>query len=276
MKLLQNLPLLLFAARPGVAEPAAEPQYILSNPPASDSDYRIPTAYESAVMGRRILGLTPLGTVATVFPGASDRLAAEENRPDGLGGVPVGLMEYVADCEDTGNPTFLAIQIATTFKNIRAGSNVSLAQQWTPPYPPKKRIKSLSFLDRLLGCGNSADDDEPKDTVPYSAANLPRYSLFGYTEKIESMSSKDLAECFVKKHPDAKYWLPGNQIHESEFVRMVVTHIYWVGGFGDRAYIGWIPVEDWRNVTKKESEDLRLPGEKKGWKEWSAWNIDDL
>jgi hypothetical protein len=52
-------------------------------------------------------------------------------------------------------------------------------------------------------------------------------------------------------------------------VRLVVQDIYWVGGFGDRAYIGWIDAKDWRNVTRKEWEVVRLPGEQKGWKEWA-------
>lgn len=46
--------------------------------------------------------------------------------------------------------------------------------------------------------------------------------------------------------------------------------IYWVGGFGDRAYIGWIPVEEWENVTREEWEKIKLPGEQKGWKEWTV------
>jgi hypothetical protein len=263
MRLLRHLPLVVLASNCCAAEPAPDPQYIFQNPPPSETDYRIPTAYESAVMGRRILALTPLGTLATVFPGSGDgHFSSQENRPDGLGGMPHGLMEYVADCEEDGNPTFLAIKIETSFKNVRDGSNISLAQQWTPPYPPDKRIKS-TFVDWVLG------RDEPKDTVPYSAANLPRYSLLGYLEKIDSLSSKALASCFVSKHPDAKYWLPGNRIHESEFVRLVVTQIYWIGGFGDRAYIGWIDPADWKNVTRKEWEAVELPGEKKGWKEWS-------
>lgn len=71
-------------------------------------------------------------------------------------------------------------------------------------------------------------------------------------------------------HKDAKYWLPGNRIHSAEWVRLVVQDIYWVGGFGDRAYIGWIDAEDFKNVTKEEWEDVRLPGEKKGWREWAV------
>jgi hypothetical protein len=288
MKLPNSIPLIPLAAV-AVAE-ASTPQYIFSNPPASaSSGYRIPTSYESAVLGRRILALTPLGNVATVFPDSSKgQYEAEENRPSGLGGLPHSLMEYVADCEDEGNPTFLAIDVETTFKNVRDGSNISFAQQWAPPYPPNKRIKSASTtessgpLSRLLnwlGLGFNDDDDEesgPKELVPYSAANLPRFSLLGYIEKIDDVSTAKLSECFVEKHPDAKYWLPGSRVHVSEFVRLVVQQVYWVGGFGDRAYIGWIPIDEWKNVTREEWEKVSLPGEKKGWKEWSLGTVGDL
>lgn len=243
------------------------------------SPRHIPTSYESAVMGRRILALSPLGTLATIFPDDNNNngnLSPQENRPAGVGGMPHGLMEYISDCEsdDQGNPTLLAITIETSFKNIAAGSNVSLAVQWTPPHPPAKRIQSItSKITSLFGLGSS-DDDSP---VPYSAANLPRFSILGHVEKIPDgdnlrtgQPGAKLASCFVKTHPDARYWLPGSRVHESHFVRLVVDQIYWVGGFGDRAFIGWIPVEEWNKVTREEWEDIRLPGEKKGWKEWSV------
>ncbi|KAI4604184.1 hypothetical protein KJ359_000314 [Pestalotiopsis sp. 9143b] len=286
MKLSRGLQL---AACAGVcaADSLAEPQYIFSMPEdQSASTYRIPTAYESAVQGRRILNRTPLGVLSTVFPGSSktesassdeDGFSSQENRPSGLGGLPVGLMDYIADCEEDGNPTILAINIATSFKNVAAGSNISLALQWTPPYPPAKRIKSASvcsLLDRVLGKCRSEDDEddeEDREPVPYSAANLPRFSMIGYLEKLPTTAS--LSKCFVDTHPDAKYWLPGNRIHEAEFVRLVVQQIYWVGGFGDRAYIGWLSPDDWKNITREEWEDVRLPGEKKGWKEWSVQEL---
>jgi hypothetical protein len=228
--------------------------------PASDQSFRIPTSYESAVLGRRILALTPLGTLATVFPEdkppSSDGSSTQEKRPSGLAGTPYGLMEYIADCEEAavGNPTILALPIGTTFKNAAAGSNVTLAVQWTPPHPPAKRIKSSSWLS-YLGLG-AADEDAGQEghhdiALPYSAANLPRFSLIGHLERIEGGDDREgdvgskLASCYVKTHPDAKYWLPGNRIHVAHFVRLVVEQIYWVGGFGDRAFIGWIPVEEW-------------------------------
>ncbi|KAF3019739.1 hypothetical protein E8E14_009963 [Neopestalotiopsis sp. 37M] len=269
-----------------VADPSTEPQYVFSMPEdPSTTIYKIPTAYESAVQGRRILNRTPLGVLSTVFPESKSDMSSDdggvseqERRPSGMGGMPVGLMDYIADCEEDGNPTILAINIATSFKNVAAGSNISLALQWTPPYPPAKRIKSVptcSLLDRVLRKCHSEDDDndeeEDYEPVPYSAANLPRFSILGYLEKLPTTAS--LSKCFVDTHPDAKYWLPGNRIHEAEFVRLVVQQIYWVGGFGDRAYIGWLSPDDWKNITREEWEDVRLPGEKKGWKEWSAQEL---
>ena len=41
----------------------------------------------------------------------------------------------------------------------------------------------------------------------------------------------------------------------------MVEQVYWIGGFGDRAYIGWIPVDEWRVVTMGEVEGCRLVGE---------------
>lgn len=246
---------------------------------------KIPTSYESAVMGRRILALSKLATLSTVFPQDSDSgIGATERRPAGLGGIPIGLMDYVADCEDAGNPTILAIEIATSFKNVREGSNITLSMRWTPPYPPSQRISAFSRLASFmpfvsqLGSSKAAPEDDSSpasnnpDPVPYSAANLPRFSLIGYLEYVKPgpLESVRLASCFTRKHQDAKYWLPGNMIHTASWARIVVTEVYWIGGFGDRAYIGWIPVEEWQNVTTSEWQSIRLPGEKRGWKEWSV------
>ena len=265
------------AAFAAAVSAAREPRSIVET--RADASSKIPTSYESAVMGRRILALSKLATLSTVFPDNSDASAAE-HRPADLGGVPIGMMDYVADCEDEGNPTILAIKIATSFKNVKAGSNMTLSMRWTPPYPPSRRMSFFSRLTSFFHGDKSPyelmeqDDDAAAtapDTVPYSAANLPRFSLIGHLEPInpDTVQSLRLATCFVSKHRDAKYWLPGNRIHEAEWARLVVTHVYWVGGFGDRAYIGWIPVEEWQSVTKTEWTSITLPGEKKGWSEWA-------
>jgi hypothetical protein len=228
-------------------------QHLFSNS-ADAVGYRIPTVHESAVQARRILRLENIGTLSTVFPHSSglslehSEVSPLENRPDGLGGVPIGLMDYYADCEpDTGNPTILAISIATSFKNVAAGSNITLSLR-----------------------------HHPQDGRWHSAAALPRYSLIGHLEDItESEATKSgLGACFVKSHPDAVAWLPGNRIHESHWVRLVVDQVYWIGGFGDRAYIGWIPLDEWQSVTEEEVDRCRLPGEKPGRWSLERWSLE--
>lgn len=83
------------------------------------------------------------------------------------------------------------------------------------------------------------------------------------------MGEHGIKSCFLASHPDATLWTPGNDIHESWWARLVVEEVYWIGGFGDQAYIGWIPVEIYRAVTAKEVNKVRLVGEK-GWMEKSS------
>ena len=227
------------------AAPAPPPlQHVFANSVLSSfASYRIPSLHESAVQGRRILNMSSIATFSSVFPGASS--SAFENRPDDLGGAPIGLMEYYASCgSQPYNPTILAIGIATTIKNARAGSNVTLSLRYHPP-------------------ANHPPSDDP---YTYSPANLPRFSLIGHIEPLSARTIKEdnIAACFLTAHPDAELWTPGNDIHESLWARLVVNDIYWVGGFGDRAYIGWIPVTEWGGVTTEEVKDARLVGEE-GW-----------
>ncbi|KAI5464187.1 pyridoxamine 5'-phosphate oxidase-domain-containing protein [Mariannaea sp. PMI_226] len=273
----------------GLAAPAHAfdlPDIVFSNNAEAATEHRIPSSFESAVIARRVLHLTKLATLSTIFPSSTryDGAHDAEIRPPGLDGIPIGLMDYVADCEDEGNPTILEIKIATTFKNARAGSNITLSMNWVPPYPPSRRISLLSRLSAYVPFlasseyNTPAEDSRVPDTVPYSAANLPRFSLIGYLEDVDPnpVSAVKLAACFTSKHPDSKYWLPGNVIHESQWSRLVVTKVYFIGGFGDRAYIGWIPLEEWHAVKRSDWEAIKLPGEEKGWSEWSANQIVDL
>jgi hypothetical protein len=81
------------------------------------------------------------------------------------------------------------------------------------------------------------------------------------------VAAASVADCYVAAHPDARRWLPGSGVHAAAWMRLRPTAVYWVGGFGDRAYIGWIDPDVWRNVSRAEWEAVRLPGEKEGWKE---------
>lgn len=238
--------------------PHAQPQYIFSNP-KSFTNYKIPTIHESAVLARRILKLSWIGSISTVFPssnhithqphGTEDRPLLSENNfedalygaPDDLAGSPIALMEYYAGCgPHPYNPTILAISIATYIRNARSGSNVSLSLRWHPP----------------------ATAPPTSDPYLYSPANLPRFSLQGYIEPIPEVEVEayGVKECFLEKHGEV-IWTPGNDIHESWWGRIVVQGVYWFGGFGDRARIGWLPLEEWKAVTEEEIAEARLQGE---------------
>lgn len=106
---------------------------------------------------------------------------------------------------------------------------------------------------------------------------MPRFSLIGYIEPIpkEQVEEDHVEECFLSRHPDAKAWLPGNAIHESWWGRLVVEEVYWIGGFGDRAYIGWIPRKEWEGVTQEEVEKARLVGEE-GYEGYEGYMKSDL
>jgi hypothetical protein len=205
-------------------------QNVLSLSESPDYTVQMPTVHESAVMARRILRLETIGTLSTTFPDSS----SDYRRPKDVSGKPFGLMDYFGDCESKGNPTILAMPIASNFRNVAAGSNMTLSLQWHPP------------VNR-----------------PYSAAEMPRFALIGYLERIGAgfREAARLGICFAKAHPDSVLWMPGNRIHTSYWARMVVTEVYWIGGFGDRAYIGWIPIDDFRGVTEDEIANIRLPGE---------------
>lgn len=232
---------------------AALPQTpLLQNPDHGEASYNIPTVHESAVLARRMLRQSSIATLSTIFPSTSSSeqdapLHAAENRPATVAGAPIGLMDYYADCFPGGNPAILAIDIATTFRNAGSGSNVSLSLTWTT-------------------------SDRKWD----SPASLPRFSVIGRLVDVPSgdwETDWKLRACFLLKHPDAVSWLPGGRIHRSHWTKLVVEEIYWIGGFGDRAYIGWIPKEEWTSITDAEIDKARLPGEEPAssgsfWRSW--------
>ena len=231
---------------------SSTPQHIFANP--KTQTLRIPTVHESTIQARRILNLSDIATVSTVFPHTSNSdISISENRPVDVQGAPIGLTEYYASCgPEPYNPTILGITITTEVKNARAGSNVTLSLRYHPP----------------------ADHPPSNDPYEYVPANLPRFSLVGYLEALsdEEVEAHNITACFLNRHPDATLWTPGNDIHESFWARVVVQEVYWFGGFGDRARIGWLPVKEWRGVTEKEVEHTRLVGEH-GWAEdhYVAW-----
>ena len=250
--------LLLSVASGKFVPQLVNPQHVLSNPDVHDEEFEFPTVRESIAMARKIMHLTTIGTLVSVFPEPTSSDVDElQRRPSELDGSPIGLMEYYADCDPlSGNPILLGINIATPFRNYAAGSNISLSIRW---WPKRKNTYSL-FRD---------DDDEI--VTPHTPAALPRFSLHGRLEPITADKANSIQACFLRAHPDSVFWQPGNDIHESHYVQLVVEHVYWFGGFGDRARIQWLPMEEWRNLTMDEIIKPKLPGERKAKSWWGEW-----
>jgi len=216
-------------------------QELLSAPNAAPEEpISIPSRYTSTLLGRRLLASSPTGVLSTVFPAHLN--SSTHRPPPDLASTPIALPDYIADCEDDGNPTVIALSVSTSTRNALAGSNVSLAVSWWDAY------------SRLMG------------RRPWSAANLPRASLIGYLERMgdAEVEEKGIVECYTTLHPDSRLWLPGDKdaAHKGFWMRMVVQEVYWVGGFGDRNYIGWFDIEEWRDVGRQDWERVKLPGEK--------------
>lgn len=218
-----------------------------------------PSWFTSVLLARRLLALSTSGVASTIFP---NTLPPNTRAPASVAGQSISLREYVADCDEeitpdqAGNPTLLALKVATTFHNTAAGSNISL---------------SLDWWDHL-------NDTKPiYPGFPLSPAGLPRVTLFGYVEPfpdpVPSDTRQALEKCYLRQHPDARVWLPHRKgsPHSSFWARLVVTHVYWIGGFGDVQQIGWMDIDDWKGIRRSGSvdgvgdgrgwEDVRLPGE---------------
>lgn len=224
-----------------------------------------PSWFTSTLMARRLLALSTTGVVSTIFP---DPAPDRSHTPASLAGQSVALREYISDCDEhlpsesgghggNGDPTFLGLHVSTTFRNLAAGSNLSVSIDW---------------WDHL-------NDTAPVfPGFPLSEAGLPRVTLFGHVEEFPTPLPRETQEaltaCYLRAHPDAEVWLPGRQgaPHSSFWAKMVVTDVYWIGGFGGLQQIGWMNVTEWAGIRRKESlsgvgdgrgwEDVRLPGEK--------------
>ena len=89
--------------------------------------------------------------------------------------------------------------------------------------------------------------------------------MIGNLEEIsgEEVGEKGIEQCFLASHRDSIAWLPGRKwaAHAGFWTRLVVQEAYWIGGFGDRNYIGWLDPEEWRKVKKEDWDKVRLPGE---------------
>lgn len=220
-----------------------------------DSTYRVPTRYESTILGRRLLALSTTGVISSIFPPPPSNKGGDDGPftppPESVASLSIALPDYLADCDSPshGNPTLLFLDPSTSSRNSRSplpppqhANNISLSLSWWDAYP------------LLTG------------RKPWAPANLPRLSMVGFLDEVAvpEAEAAGLVACYLEKHPDARLWLPGDEgaAHAGRWLRLVVQEVYWMGGFGDRNWIGWFDLDEWRAVGKAEWDAVRLPGER--------------
>ncbi|CAI7633237.1 unnamed protein product [Penicillium manginii] len=199
--------------------------------------HTLPSWYTSTLLARRLLHKSTVGTIATVFP---DKIVPDPAHhwqpPSSLASLPVALPEYIAACSDSGNPTVLGLDLGTTFKNVAFGSNVSLSIDWWDHLPATK-------VPGLRGSSRAA---------------LPRAVLMGYMDPYPIPLDTDTRS--------------ERAAHSGFWAQLVVQQVMWIGGFGDRALIGWVNMTEWSGIQFGPNElgvgdgrgwgDVSLPGEK--------------
>ncbi|KAI0699262.1 pyridoxamine 5'-phosphate oxidase-domain-containing protein [Cytidiella melzeri] len=143
--------------------------------------------------------------MATIFPEDHETLA----------GQPFSLQEYYASCHANGSLTLLFMPISRHSQNILHSPQGSASISIWSEHPAASRAR-VSLMGKVTVFGD-----------------------LGNTPERETIQS-----CYIEKHPDAKWWIPGpDEPHIAYWARFDVHSVYFVGGFGGLHYIGYIPTD---------------------------------
>jgi putative heme iron utilization protein len=73
-----------------------------------------------------------------------------------------------------------------------------------------------------------------------------RVNLFGDVVEVpsEEAEARELRRIYLAAHPESEQWI---DFGDFAFYRMMITNIYWVGGFGE---MGWVPVAEYGNWSQ--------------------------
>lgn len=85
-----------------------------------------------------------------------------------------------------------------------------------------------------------------------------RLTLFGHLETFakDKADSKQLQDCYLSYHPDAKHFIPGSDSpHLALWTTFIVDRVYRVGGYGDESQIGWLDMERWQRAGRKSEKE---------------------
>lgn len=184
----------------------------------------VPGQIEAAAIARTLVtreSLTNVNTVKIVEKGTKKIL------------VPTSSMEYYVDCDNDGDIYWLVVDIGSCYQNILKGSEYTFTIRVGDHHVHEE--VNLEYPGGII--------DSP--------AGSPRINLQGELTTVEDPEKfEKLEKCFLERHPDSELWIPGKEkSHMSHWMKLSVTDVYMIGGFGDRAYIGSIDSGIYHSVT---------------------------
>ncbi|OAV96585.1 hypothetical protein PTTG_01019 [Puccinia triticina 1-1 BBBD Race 1] len=169
-----------------------------------------------------------IGTLISNYP---------DNHPDPfLRGLPIGLQEYFAPYPN-GDLVLLVLPISPIYGNVL-------------------QRKENSTMGLTLAINDELGTVQRKNAI--WAANRRRVSVFGELEMLEEEAEQKEAKALYEKvHPDSTLWDGHGGPHASFWARLVVRKVYYFGGFGDRAAIGWLDLDFYRAGLEDSPETRR-------------------
>ncbi|KZS98441.1 hypothetical protein SISNIDRAFT_143529 [Sistotremastrum niveocremeum HHB9708] len=163
---------------------------------------------------------------ASVLLRRSSRPTIQSLRPPDR---PFSLPEYYASCFTNGSLALLLFPISRTAQNIQRSSNHSATfTMWAdPPASSRARVALIGSVT-------------PVPTGSYEQDGIDR--------------------CFVKRHPDARGWVPDakHAPHLSYWARFDPEEVYYVGGFGSEHFIGTIPLDLYQKSGIEPNRHFRM------------------
>lgn len=233
------------------------------------------TVEDAARLSRGLVKRESIATLATVYP--------SDYRDAGLANHPFALMEYYASCHTNGSLTYLFFPISQNARNVagapgktasftvRVGDSAGYDGNFQPDVGSTD--SRLAHMDQVtldkanLNTGwrawsNSIFGSRSKSAFngrgPAAAARVALmgrvkvlYGVTGEGDTEADREARQMSACFLARHPDAKWWVPGRPgaPHVAWWARFDPQSVYYVGGFGSEHYIGWIPLELYRNSS---------------------------
>ncbi|KAL5523897.1 hypothetical protein ACEPAG_8070 [Sanghuangporus baumii] len=161
------------------------------------------TVEDAALLARSLVASQAVGVMATIFPANTS-----------LEGEPFALQEYYANCYSNGSLSLITMPISRHTRNIvHSPSHSASMTVWsTPP-----------------------------------AASRARVALIGNVTILDTPLAVDsgIQDCYLQQHPDARFWLPDDPdgAHEAFWARFDPHSVFFVGGFGNKHYIGDVPLD---------------------------------